>query len=349
MSPGRSYKAIMQQRAALPSKPQRVHIHAYERILRICAEIQNGNYPTKKALAELHDIERHPRTIQRDLDALKHRFGAPLAFDKARNGFYFTDPDWKLPPIALTEGELISFFAAERLLRRLGGTSAEVMLARNAVRSLAAHLPKEVVIDLGALEEAISFAPEPALDTSPDVLRKLASAAAKRQTLYMRYYSQHRNQHTEREVDVLLVHNHLGEWYAVCYDHASSQVKDFHAGRISELSNTRRPFRVPSEWNAKEYIESGFGMFRGGKAIEVEIEFDAYQARYARERSYHPTQQSREISDGRLRITFKATEAALGQIARWLLQYGEHAVALQPAKLREIMREHLQQALELYE
>jgi predicted DNA-binding transcriptional regulator YafY len=307
--------------------------------------IQMGSYPNKLDLAE--KIERHPRTVQRDLEALRIRFDAPLEFDRSKNGFYFTDPDWRMPPIKLSQGEVISFFIADRILQRLGA-STEVSIARSAVRSLAALLPQEVVVDLGALEDVISFAPEPVLDASPADLHKLTAAAMNRQTLFIKYYSQHRNTNTEREIDVLLVHNYLGEWYAICYDHLSQEIRDFHAGRITHLVNTQRRFTQPADWNAEDYLKRGFGMFRGGSEVEVEIEFDAYQARYARERTYHPTQKRRELKDGRLQLTFKTTEAALEQVIRWLLQYGEHGVVLRPPKLREMMQERLQKTLTLY-
>ncbi|HEY0322039.1 MAG TPA: WYL domain-containing protein [Pyrinomonadaceae bacterium] len=326
--------------------PQRVHLHAYERLRQICAEIQRGRYPTKADLARV--IERHPRTVQRDLEALVNRFDAPLEFDREKNGFYFTDPAWQLPRVALSEGELISFFAAERILRRLGMTS-EVQLARTALRRLAVLLPDEVVVDVNALEDAITFAPEPILDASPATLRQLASAATHRQTLHIHYYSQRRAAHTERDVNVLLLHNHLGEWYAVSYDHETGEIRDFHAGRITSIVNTRRSFTPPADWDAEEYLRRGFGMFRGGKEVVVEVEFDQYQARYAKERTFHPTQRRKELRDGRLRVTFETTEAALEQVARWLLQYGEHAQAMRPAALREMMSEHLKRAAALYD
>jgi predicted DNA-binding transcriptional regulator YafY len=293
-------------------------------------------------------VERHPRTIQRDLEALVNRFDAPLAFDREENGFYFTDPAWQFPQITLTEGELISFFAAERILRRLGATS-EVQLARSALHRLSALLPSEVVVDVSALEEAITFAPEPVLDTSPAVLRQLASAATHRRTLHVHYYSQHRAARTERDVDVLLLHNHLGEWYAVCHDHETGEVRDFHAGRITGISDTSRTFTPPEGFDADEYLRRGFGMFRGGKEVLVEVEFDKYQARYARERAFHPTQRRKELPDGRLRVSFETTEAALEQVARWLLQYGEHARALRPTALCSMMRERLRRAAALYD
>jgi predicted DNA-binding transcriptional regulator YafY len=327
------------------TSPQRVHLHAYERLNRICAEIQRGRYPKKADLARI--VERDPRTVQRDLEALVNRFDAPLEFDREKNGFHFTDPTWQLPRVILTEGELISFFAAERILRRLGATS-EVQLARTALRRLAALLPNEVVVDVHALEDAITFAPEPVLDASPAILRQLATAATHRKTLHIHYYSQHRAAHTERDVDVLLLHNHLGEWYAVCRDHASAKVKDFHAGRMSKVTNTRHSFLPPEDWNAKEYLSRGFGMFRGGNDVTVEVEFDESQARYARERSFHLTQKNKELPGGRLRVTFETSEAALGQVARWLMQYGEHARAVRPVALQEMMRERLERAAAVY-
>jgi predicted DNA-binding transcriptional regulator YafY len=295
-----------------------------------------------------HVVERSPRTIQHDLRALVNDFDAPLAFDSAKNGWYFTDPAWRLPSIALTQGELISFFAAERMLRRLGATS-EVQRARSAMRSLAALLPEEVVVDLGALEDAISFAPEPVLDVSPEVLGKLATAARQRQTLHIHYYSQYRAEHTERDVDVLLLHNALGEWYAICHDHYRQAIRDFHAGRIIRLSETGRTFTPPANWDPQAYLRRGFGMFRGGQDVVVEVEFDAEQARYARERTFHPTQQCQELPDGRLRLTFETTEAALEQVARWLMQYGPQARALRPPMLRDLLREQLRRAAALYD
>lgn len=346
MSPRQSYSYPMAKTGSHKSLPQRVHLYAYEQLSRVCAEIQRGRYPTKSDLARV--VERHPRTVQRILAALVNDFDAPLEFDQQKKGFYFTDPTWRLPAVALTEGELINFFAAERVLRRLGATS-EVRLARSALRRLSALLPAEVVVDIGALEEAITFAPEPVLDASPAVLHQLASAATHRQTLHVHYYSQHRAAHTERDVDVLLLHNHLGEWYAVGYDHETGEVRDFHAGRITDITNTRRAFTRPEGFDAEEYLRRGFGMFRGGSDVLVEVEFDRNQARYARERVFHPTQRRREMNDGRLRVTFETTEAALKQVARWLLQYGEQARALRPPALRELMREHLRRAASLYD
>lgn len=333
--------------AALPrgARKARVHVQAYERLSRLVVEIQKDRCPSVSKLARI--VERTPRTVQRDLGALRYSFDAPLVFDQSRRGYRFTDPSWRFPEVKLTEGELIAFFAAERILRRLGATS-EAQLTRQALKKLAALLPDEVVIDVSALANAISFAPDPALEASPEVLRKLAAAAAHRRRLHISYHSQYRGEETERDVDVLLLHNQLGEWYAVCYDHLRGEIRDFHAGRISSLRETGRTFELPKDWDPDEYLKRGFGMFRGGSPVRVEVEFDAYQARYARERHFHPTEKRKEMKDGRLRITFETTEAALEQVARWIMSYGEHAQALAPEQLKKMIVEQLRSMSVLY-
>jgi predicted DNA-binding transcriptional regulator YafY len=79
----------MNRKTSSTPHPQRVHLHAYKRLSRLCAEIQRGRYPTKATLARL--VERSPRTVQNDLRALVNAFAAPLEFDHSKNGWYFTD------------------------------------------------------------------------------------------------------------------------------------------------------------------------------------------------------------------------------------------------------------------
>ena len=134
-----SIMSVMSNKTSSTREPQRVHLHAYERLSKLCAEIQRRHYPTKAQLA--HVVERSPRTVQNDLRALVNDFDAPLAFDPVKNGWYFTDPAWRLPFIALTHGELIGFFTAERMLRPLGASAKRSGLA--ALHRLAARYRKK--------------------------------------------------------------------------------------------------------------------------------------------------------------------------------------------------------------
>ncbi|MCS6885348.1 MAG: WYL domain-containing protein [Acidobacteriota bacterium] len=325
-------------------KRNRVHIYAFEILKAITDEIKKGTYPNKAKLARI--IGRHKRSIQRYIEAIR-RLNAPLAYNPKRKGFYFTDPNWVLPPVTLTEGELISFFTAERFLRRLGLTEESIKL-RTALTRMAELMPKEVTINLEALEKVLDFSPEPALEANPIILQTLTIAAQKQQTVEIDYYTQRTGKQSRRKVDVLCVHNHLGEWYAICFDHKSGEIRDFNIGRIKEINKTDKTFKPPANWNREQYLSSGFGMFHGGKPVEVIAVFDSDQARYIRERRYHPTQHLEELDNGRARVTIEVTENALPQVARWLLQYGEHVQVIAPPALRRMLIDTYRNALKAY-
>lgn len=323
---------------------QRVHTRALSRLQLIHQEIGGERFPTVRRLAAL--LELSERTIKRELQAMRDQFGAPLIFDRARGGYRYHDPGWMLPPVKLDEGNLLAFFVAEYALRATGHTP-EAMLLRESLAKLSAYLPEHVSVNLNTLGEALTFQQMPHVSVEPTTLSALARAAGERRTVSFDYHSQHRNEDNRREADVLLLHNFAGDWYAISHDHLRGELRDFHIGRISNLRETSRYFEPPANWNRDTYLRRGFLMMRGGRATKVSIIFDAYQARWMRERqTFHLDEQREELPGGELRLSFPVGSNGLEAVARFCLAYAGHCRAEHPAALRKIIRERLTRALE---
>jgi predicted DNA-binding transcriptional regulator YafY len=332
----------MSSRAA--TAPSRVHARALSRLQEIHREIAAGRCPTARALAAR--LERSERTIKRDLRFMRDQLGAPLHYDRARRGWRYREPGWALPPQRFDEGELLAFFTAAEVLRATGH-APEAVLLRAALAKLAAFLPAEVSVNLATLGDALTFQPPPHVSVEPATLQTLARAAAERRTVSFDYHSQHRNQPTHREADVLLLHNFAGDWYAVAHDHLRGEVRDFHAGRIKRLALTGNYFDPPAGWDADSYLRRGFHMMRGGRTTTVSVVFDAYQARWMRERhTFHPDERREDLPDGSLRLTFPVGRGGLDAVARFCLAYAGHCRAERPTALRRLIRERLTRALE---
>jgi predicted DNA-binding transcriptional regulator YafY len=321
----------------------RVHTRAVARLKLIHEEISAGRYPTVRSLAKL--LERSERTVKRDLSVLRDQLNAPLVFDRAHHGFRYREPGWILPPYNFDEGELLAFFTAEHALRATGH-APEAILLRAALAKLAAFLPPEVSINLATLGEALTFQQLPHVAVRPETLNTLARAAAERRTVSFGYHSQHRNQKTQREADVLLLHNFAGDWYAIAFDHLRHEVRDFHAGRMTHLALTDRYFDPPANWQPDDYLRRGFQMMRGGRSTTVSLVFDSYQARWMRERqTFHPDEQREDLPDGSLRLSFPVGRNGLEAVARFCLAYAGHCRAERPAALHDLIRERLTHAL----
>lgn len=321
----------------------RVHARALSRLRTIHEEVSAGKYPTVRRLAEL--LERSERTVKRDLRYLRDQLGAPLEFDREKGGWRYRELGWSLPPVYFGEGELLAFFTAEQMLKAAGRTP-EAELLRASLAKLASHLPESITVNLHTLGEAISFEPLPYAAAEPDILLTLARAAAERCTVEFDYHSQHRDAHTRRRADVLLLHNFGGDWYAVAFDHLRNEVRDFHAGRITRLTETASTFEPPDGWDADKYLRRGFHMTRGGRVTTVEVVFDQYQARWMRERrAYHPNERREELPGGELRLSFPTGTGGLEAVARFCLAYAGHCRVERPAALRRLVREKLLAAL----
>lgn len=324
---------------------ERVHTRTIVRLKLIHRAIASGKYPNTKTLAAM--IERDQRTVKRDVAYLRDSLNAPLKHCRRRKGYYYTLPGWELPPVTLTEGVLLAFFTAEQALKTLGHTP-EAELLRVSLTKLASYLPEQVSVNLANLGEALTYQAAPHTEVSPATLRTLAEAASERRTVRFDYFSQHRNQQTHRAVDVLLLHNFAGDWYAIAYDHLRGEERDFNVARISNLRVTDDYFELPAKWHKDDYLKRGFSMMRGGRLTQVSILFDAYQARWMRERrTFHPEETREDLPDGSLRLSFPVGTNGLEAVARFCLAYAGNCVVEKPRALQKLVRERLQRALEI--
>ena len=117
------------------------------RMLSIDRMLRANEYPNARTAARI--LEVSSRTVQRDLDSLRDSWGAPLVFSHERNGYFYSSPDYALPLLRLTEGELVALFLAERLLHQYRDTPYASCIA-TAFQKLLAALPNEVTCRFGA-------------------------------------------------------------------------------------------------------------------------------------------------------------------------------------------------------
>lgn len=324
----------------------RVYLRAFSRVSRIHKVIASNTFPTVANLAEALDVNE--RTIKRDLAVLRDELNAPLKFDRKRKGFFYASEGWSPPLQRLSEGDLLAFFIAENSLK-LTGQNSQALQLKTSLSKIAQLLPDQVSFDIAMLGENVRFQNSPFAASDPDILNLVAGASIGQQTIEFDYFSPHAQESSHRKVDVYMLQNFAGDWYAISFDHQRQDYRDFHIGRMSNVCLTKKFFDKRSGWNADNYRNRGFSMTRGGRLTTVSIRFDTYQAQWIRERNYfHPEEVREELPDGGLRLSFKVGEKALEAVARFCLQYAGNCVAEKPSKLTRLVRERLQKGLELH-
>jgi predicted DNA-binding transcriptional regulator YafY len=301
-----------------------------ERIMEIDRRIRDGQFPNPNQLAK--DLEVSRRVIFVDRDFMITRLGAPIEFDRTRNGWYYADETWVLPGIIVTEGELLAFFLSIEVAKRYLGTGFEETL-RSAVEKLSKSVKGSITVDLETLRSHYSFSAPTLLSANEHALLDLHHAIAGSKRVWMRYYTASRDEHTERTVHPYHLSNIRGDWYLIAFDELRSKFLNFSVGRIEEWRVLGEKFKRDPEFSIAKHMESAFQAERGGDPVEVVIRFAPKAARYIKEKNWHASQQIEDLDDGGLIL--KLQTGGLGEVKRWVMQYGGDAEVLAPLYLRE--------------
>jgi predicted DNA-binding transcriptional regulator YafY len=316
-----------------------------ERLFHIDALIRNGSYPSASTFMERFEVSE--RTILNDIQFFKDRLHAPLRYSRAHRGYFYTDTSWKLPTFPTTEGQLLAFFLSVELTHRYLGTSFEQPL-RDAIQHIMEMLPSNLQISISELARHYSIRSGASAQTAPETLLALQEAIQNRHPVDMVYFTAGRGEENQRVVHPYHLFNIRGEWYLIAYDLLRQNIRQFSLPRIRTWRiMTKELFEPDPTFSPEDYFNKSFQAEHGDSIVEVVLLFDAYQARYMRERTWHASQKTEDKPDGSMLMQFKT--GALAEVQRQIMSYGRHVKVLAPASLAESVEAELRATLQLYE
>ena len=306
-----------------------------ERLQVIVQELQQGSFPNCETLGRKLEVNR--RTVFRDLDFLRDRQQLPIAFDRARNGYFLTEAVADLPFIQITEGELLALFIAERS-SAVGGNLGTAQKLRAIARKLGSMMPETVTLSMDDLHHSVSVQAYPAASFNLEEVSKLGKAIKTRRAVRFTYTKPSENKTGMREVWPLHLFTYEGAWYLLSYDPSIGSTRTFHLSRMKDLALTKISFTQPSNIDVHKLLKGSFGIFFGRKEeFAVTLEFDAGVASHISERQWHHSQRNTLLPGGRLRVRF--TVSALQDILRWVLSWAPHVDVIAPPELKKATRD----------
>ncbi len=138
-----------------------------------------------------------------------------------------------------------------------------------------------------------------------------------------------------------------GDWFLVGYCHLREDVLMFAPSRIRELKETGARFERPPDFRIGDYLDAGFRAVRGsGPPRAVRLRFRPAAARYIRERQWHRTQTLEDEPDGSLILTLRINHTL--EVKRLALSWGADCEVLEPAELRDEIKQELNRMAEVY-
>ncbi|NJK59598.1 MAG: transcriptional regulator [Oscillatoriales cyanobacterium SM2_1_8] len=308
-----------------------------ERLLQLDELLRSPTRHTTPSLAE--GLECSERTVRNDLAFLRDRFQAPLEYTPNK-GFHYTNAEWRLPTVPLTQGELFALTLGARMVKAYAGTAYEKEL-QSAIAQLGKRLPTTTWVNLQELvEESVRFRAGAEIDLDPEIWHRLETACQQKRRVQMRYFTPERNAESDRQFDPYILHFSRNNPYVTGFCHLRQEVRWFRVDRIRSLELLANSFEIDPTFDPEEHLSMVFQYEVGGIPTEIAIWFEAKTAPYIRERRWHPTQKLEEHEDGSLTLRF--ISRGLNDVKRWVLYYGAGAKVMAPAALVELVRLEIQ-------
>lgn len=294
------------------------------------------------------ELDVTTRTIRRDLAALQEA-GFPLYDERDDDGRV----RWRIDGAILkgletgfTLAELCALYLSRNLLEAVAGTPFQRDLT-NAFARLEKMLSPRMRQFLDRLPSVLVAKPGPRAAgnaSSPDVVGRLLEATLHFRVTTMRYHSV-----SSARVKDYVVHPYRlvfaqGGLYLLAYVPEYKDVRTFAVDRIASASLEKQTF-TPRERIGTEVFGNSLGV-NTGDPQRVEIEFEPRVAPFVRARVWHPSQQVRDGSNGRIVLSLDVCHD--WALRNWILGWGPFARVVSPAALADEIQADLNAAAARY-
>ena len=311
------------------------------RVLRIREMLDARQGLTIAELRQTFGVSR--RTVYNDLKALGDA-GVPIYSEPAPSGEVL----WKLHPAArrttltLTIGQILSLSLARLVLTFLEGTDLHGELSTVMSRLGQGLSPRyRGYVDQMSRKMAVAHFGFKSYAGKVDVLNDLLTGLLYDELVEVWYRPPGKavRRHVVEPYTLLV---HAEALYLICHSRTRDERRVLAVDRITRSRWLKgQPFDYPTDYRPESLTDGALGVIRG-EPTDVELLFDAAQAPYLTERTWHPSQSFRRLKDGRLRMRLRVS--ATVELLQWLLGYSHSAEIVAPPELRRHARRILERA-----
>jgi len=295
----------------------------------------------------LHELGVSRATFKRDIEYMRDRLNAPIEWDRERRGYRFAGgaaDRYQLPGLWFNASEVRALLTMQHLLADLqpGLLEPQVKPLLTRLRSLLGsgeHTAEEIerrirIIHLGARRVELPH------------FELVANTVLNRQRLHIAYVSRSSNERTERDISPQRLVHYRENWYCDAWCHLREDLRSFAVDAIQSAELVDRRAKNVPEAELDEVLASGYGIFSGRKTTWAKLRFTAERARWVSAEQWHPRQKGRFEADGSYVLELPFSDHR--ELAMDILRHGPHVEVLEPASLREAVKQQLAAALKRY-
>jgi len=320
-------------------------VDRFDRIFQLNKILQSSRHPVSRQRLEA-ELECSRATAKRAIEDLRDFLGAPIKYDRERNGYYYDSreqPLYELPGLWFNDSELYALLSAQHLLASAQPGLMDALLGP-LVRRIDGILANQYAGsgEIGRRVRIVQMAARPA----GEFFQTVAGALAERRRVQLSYYSRARDQLSERQVSPQRLVHYRDNWYLDAWCHLRQGLRSFALDAIRSARVLDQPALDIGEPEMDEHFSSAYGIFAGTADQTAVLHFTKERARWVAQERWHSDQQGRFLEDGRyeLRVPYRDPRELIMDI----LKHGPEVEVIAPEGLRQAVAGQLAAALASY-
>jgi len=327
------------------------------RIIDRCIRSKGRPYPSKEDLRTAceealygSDGERiSMSTIDKDLWAMRNEgelgYYAPIKFDKAEGGYFYTESDFSIAEIPLNEDDLQAINMAAQTLFQFRDIPIFEQFG-SAIEKIMDRMKISRSEDGEALDQIIQFESAPDYQGS-EFLEPVFRAISERRTVRFDYQKFQSDQQKSYHLKPYILKEYRNRWYMIGRGAEDGRLLTFGLERIRDLQPTEERYHGLEGFDAEQFFKHAIGItVTNDKPMEVELEFDKQFAPYILTQPIHASQQVIEKSEDFVRVRLHVQLTI--ELVTTILAYADRVVVLKPRDLKEEVKAVLTKCLNLY-
>jgi len=320
-------------------KPIRASIpkSALARLYFIDTEIASGKFPNTGYLAKKWE-GISISTISRDIEFMKVSMNAPIEYDALHRGYYYSEPNYRIPTGFSGADELLALGMAKNIL---------TMYKDTPIYDAAHHLLDSIIAPLAVesnsnwYESRIVVPQVPSAPIPPDVWNPLTTALRENRVLTFEYQGAYDEDYKTRRVRPYQLLFDTGLWYLYGFAEERKGIRVFSLARIKNIVLEKDRFLLPKDFDYRaDSGSSHFGVFAGHKKYRFKIAFYDYSVTWVTDRQWADDQKIAETADGVI-VTF--TSSQFEKVVEWVLSRGCTARPLEPELLVDVWQSNIEE------
>ncbi|MGV0981406.1 MAG: helix-turn-helix transcriptional regulator [Polynucleobacter sp.] len=298
----------------------------------------------------LKELEISRATFRRDLEYLRDRLGAPIAWDTDLGGYILQNIPGEnlsaLPGLWLNEFEIHSLLSVIELLR---GIDPEGLIGSqvNPIRERLEKLLEKGDYSAREVSRRIRVTTLARRNTPTKFFEIVAHGLLARKRLQITHYGRQDNKLTEREISPQRLVYYRDNWYLDAFCHNKDDLRTFGMDALEAVTLLDKPAVSIEEADLRAELESGYGIFAGTKHQIAKLKFSPFRSRWVAKEVWHPDQKGEIQDDGSFILSIPYSDER--ELLLDILRQGADVEVLGPKPLRDAIKTRLMATMKIYD